>query len=546
VAGLEFRDIHKSFGAVRALDGVSFAVHEGETHALMGENGAGKSTLLKILAGIVRPDRGEILWDDQRLSLSGPRDALAHGIGMVYQELVSFPNLTVTGNIFAGRELTGRGGVLLERDMRLRTRDILARLQLSLSPDAPMEHLSTAHAQLVQVARALAFDCRVLVLDEPTTALTSADTDHLFRVLEDLRSRGVTILYVSHRIPEVFKLCDRITVLRDGRFVGTFDVGDRGPEAGGRRPGAGVRSSEFQNSSANDGLSLQDSRPPVPGPRPPASGLRPLSHDHIVRAMVGRDLPPRESDAGPTAAKPVVQVRSLTRQPFFHDISFEVRAGEVLGVFGLVGSGRSELLETIFGLYKADRGELLLDGKLLPARGVGAATRAGIALVPEDRQRQGLFYNLALRHNLVMPRATMSRSLFVRPAEERAFSTGLLTAWRIKAPGVQVTPDHLSGGNQQKVVLARWLGTSPRVFLLDEPTKGVDVGAKDEIHAIIRQKARDGAACIVVSSDLPEILGVAHRILVMREGRMQGELAASRADEESVMQLATATARQAS
>ncbi len=241
MAGLEFRDIHKSFGAVRALDGVSFGVRQGETHALMGENGAGKSTLLKILAGIVRPDRGEILWDDRRLSLSGPRDALAHGIGMVYQELVSFPNLTVTGNIFAGRELTGRWGVLLERDMRLRTRDLLARLQLSLPPDARMEHLSTAHGQLVQVARALAFDCRVLVLDEPTTALTSADADHLFRVLEDLRSRGVTILYVSHRIPEVFKLCDRITVLRDGRFVGTFDVGARG--AGTRGSGLGARDS---------------------------------------------------------------------------------------------------------------------------------------------------------------------------------------------------------------------------------------------------------------------------------------------------------------
>ena len=537
MAGLEFRDIHKSFGAVRALDGVSFGVRQGETHALMGENGAGKSTLLKILAGIVRPDRGEILWDDRRLSLSGPRDALAHGIGMVYQELVSFPNLTVTGNIFAGRELTGRWGVLLERDMRLRTHDLLARLQLSLPPDARMEHLSTAHGQLVQVARALAFDCRVLVLDEPTTALTSADADHLFRVLEDLRSRGVTILYVSHRIPEVFKLCDRITVLRDGRFVGTFDVGDRGPGAGDRRPGAGDRGPAF-------GVPDSDIRIPSPGPRPPAPS--PITHDEIVRAMVGRDLPARETDAGPAPTEPILQARGLTRRPFFNDVSFYVRGGEVLGVFGLVGSGRSEILETIFGLHAADRGDVLIDSAPLPVGSVSAATRAGIALVPEDRQRQGLFFNLALRHNLVMSRATMSRSLFIRPAEERQFSTELLSTWRIKAPGVEVTPDRLSGGNQQKVVLARWLGTSPRVFLLDEPTKGVDVGAKDEIHAIIRRKARDGAACIVVSSDLPEVLAVAHRILVMREGSIQGELAAAHADEESVMQLATATARQAS
>ncbi len=257
VPGLEFIDIQKSFGAVRALRGVSFAVRPGETHALMGENGAGKSTLLKILAGIVTPDRGEITLDDRRLALSGPRDALAHGIGMVYQEMVTFPNLTVTGNIFAGRELTGRGGVLLERDMQLRTRDLLSRLHLSLAPDAPMDRLSTAQGQLVQVARALAFDCRVLVLDEPTTALTTAEANHLFRILDDLRDRGVTILYVSHRLPEVFRLCDRMTVLRDGQFAGTFD----------------------HDRSANPQAASVDPRIATP--------------NAIVRAMVGRDLPPR-------------------------------------------------------------------------------------------------------------------------------------------------------------------------------------------------------------------------------------------------------------
>jgi ABC-type sugar transport system ATPase subunit len=497
VPGLEFIDIRKSFGAVRALRGVSFAVREGESHALIGENGAGKSTLLKILAGIVSPDGGEIRLDDRRLSLSGPREALAHGIGMVFQETVMFPNLTVAGNIFAGRELTGRGGVLLEREMRQRTSDLLARLHLSLPPEARLEHLSAANSQLVQVARALAFDCRVLVLDEPTTALTSADADHLFRVLEDLRERGVTILYVSHRLPEVFRLCSRMTVLRDGQHVGTFD-----------------RSSV------------------VP--------------DDIVRAMVGRDLPPPPT-ALPTSGAPcVLRVRGLARAPLVHDVDLDVAAGEVLGIFGLVGSGRSELLETIFGLHAADKGEITVGGARLRGGRVLAATRAGIALVPEDRQRQALFFNLALRHNLVLPRATMSRSVVVRGSDERAFSTGLLNTWRIKAPGIEVTPDMLSGGNQQKVALARWLGITPRVLLLDEPTKGVDVGAKDEIHAIVRQQAADGGACIVVSSDLPEVLAVAHRILVMREGRIQGELMAADANEESVMQLATAPVRRAS
>jgi ABC-type sugar transport system ATPase subunit len=520
VADLEFVDIHKSFGAVRALRGVSFAVRSGETHALMGENGAGKSTLLKILAGIVTPDKGEIRLDGRRLALSGPRDALAHGVGMVYQEMVTFPNLTVAGNIFAGRELTGRGGVLLERDMRLRTRDLLARLHLALAPEAPMEHLSAAHGQLVQVARALAFDCRVLVLDEPTTALTSAEADHLFRVLDDLRGKGVTILYVSHRLPEVFRLCDRMTVLRDGHFAGTFDHEAR---SASREERAGSRE-----------------------PRAASREPRAATPESIVRAMVGRDLPARTAHVMAVNTEPILRVRGLSRAPAVNGVTFDVHRGEILGVFGLVGSGRSELLETIFGLHHADSGEVFIGESRLSGGRVLEAIRSGVALVPEDRQRQGLLFNLVLRHNLVLARAAAAGSVLVRGPDERVFSTGLIRDWRIKAPGIEATPDRLSGGNQQKVVLARWLGINPRVFLLDEPTKGVDVGAKDEIHDIVRKKADQGAACLVVSSDLPEILALAHRILVMREGRVQGEIDAARADEESVMQLATAPVRRAS
>ncbi|HEY7497309.1 MAG TPA: sugar ABC transporter ATP-binding protein [Vicinamibacterales bacterium] len=528
MAGLEFIDIHKSFGAVHALRGVSLSVRTGETHALMGENGAGKSTLLKILAGIVAPDSGEIRWEDRKLSLSGPREALVHGIGMVYQEMLTFPNLTVAGNIFAGRELTGRGGVLLEREMRARTRALLDRLHLALPPDARMEHLSAAHSQLVQVARALAFECRVLVLDEPTTALTSAESDHLFRVLDDLRGRGVTILYVSHRIPEVFRLCDRMTVLRDGQYVGTF-AHDRGPLLAARVP-----------QSVDLGARNADSGPRAAG----SDGI--ATPAAIVRAMVGRDLPPRSARALPAKLPPVLRVRGLTRPPLVDGIDLDASPGEIVGLFGLVGSGRSELLETIFGLYRARGGTIAVGGATLAGGSVIEATRAGIALVPEDRQRQALLYNLTLRHNLVLPRATMSRRVIVNPPEERAFSGGLLSTWRIKAAGIHATPDSLSGGNQQKVVLARWLAIDPRVFLLDEPTKGVDVGAKDEIHDIIRRKALDGAACLVVSSDLPEILAIAHRVVVMREGRVQGELPADQADEESVMRLATAPVRRAS
>jgi ABC-type sugar transport system ATPase subunit len=486
---LEFREIRKSFGAVNALRGVSFSVRRGETHAIVGENGAGKSTLLKILAGILRPDAGDVRWGGERLHLASPRDALERGIGMVYQEMLAFENLTVTANIFAGREIT-RGGRLLEREMRARTRALLDELHLSIAPDARAESLSAAHRQLLQVARALAFDCRILVLDEPTTALTDAETDHLFAVLRKLRARGVTLLYVSHRLPEVFRLCDRVTVLRDGSHVWTKPVED---------------------SSAGD----------------------------VVRAMVGRDLPPR---AGHGAVDPdapaVLSVRGLSRGARFRDVSLQVRAGEIVGLFGLVGSGRSELLETIFGLHKPDAGTIAVNGGTVAIRSPRDAACAGIALVPEERHRQGLFFNLSLRHNLVLPRRTIAGGVLIGSGE-RAEAERLLGEWRIRAAGVDVPPDSLSGGNQQKVVLAKWLATRPRVLLLDEPTKGVDVGAKFEIHDIVRRQAARGMGCLIASSDLPEVLALVHRVIVMREGRVRGEIAGADATEESVMHLAT-------
>jgi ABC-type sugar transport system ATPase subunit len=493
--GLQFQQISKSFGAVRALRRVSFSVAEGEAHALVGENGAGKSTLLKILAGILRPDEGTLVWQGAPLRLSAPRDALERGIGMVYQEMLSFPNLTVTGNIFAGREIV-RGGQLREREMRARTRELLADLHLRIDPEARAESLSAAHRQLLQVARALAFECRILVLDEPTTSLTDAEAAHLFSVLGTLKARGTTLLYVSHRLPEVFRLCDRITVLRDGAYVDTFNRAD-------------------------------------------------VTTERIVAAMVGRDLPPRAEHATTAQGPPVLEVRGLCRRPYFDDITLTVRPGDVVGLFGLVGSGRSELLETIFGLYSADSGTVLVSGRPARIRSGRDAARAGLALVPEERQRQGLFFNLALKHNLVLPARTAAGAIAIRPRAERREAESLIQTWRIKSPSVEAFPDALSGGNQQKVVLAKWLATSPKVLLLDEPTKGVDVGAKFEIHEIIRQQAARGLGCLVVSSDLPEVLALCNRILVMREGCLQGELGED-ATEESVMRLATHEFRDAS
>ena len=491
MAALDFIDVRKSFGAVQALRGVSFRVESGETHAVVGENGAGKSTLLKILAGITRPDAGTVKLADHVFDHASPREALAGGIGIVFQERLAFPNLSVAANIFAGREITRAGGRLDHAAMRARTRELLNQLRVPIGPDDPMEHVSAANAQLVQVARALAFDCRVLVLDEPTTSLTDAEVDHLFRILLELKARGVTIVFVSHRIPEVFRLCERITVMRDGAQAGTFVTNETTPDA-------------------------------------------------IVRAMVGREPPVRLSrPAVEASAPPVLSVRKLSRGDKFQDVSVDVRPGEIVGLFGLVGSGRTELLETLFGIAQPTQGAVHLRGQPIVLRSAREASRAGIALVPEDRQRLGLHFNLNIRHNLSL--AAGARAGF-GPIDTRAeihASEELARSLALRMPSLRHEPDALSGGNQQKCVAGKWLATSPVVMLLDEPTKGVDVGAKFEIHNLIRARAAEGMACLVVSSDLPEILALADRILVMREGRLRGELPGATATEEDVMVLAT-------
>jgi len=489
LATVEFHHIDKSFGAVDALRDVSFAIDQGEAHAIVGENGAGKSTLLKILAGELHPDRGELRLGNAPVSLASPRDALARGIGLVHQEMLLFPNLTVAGNIFAGRELTGRFGWLHDGAMRDYARALLARLHLPVSPDTAVETLPVAHRQLLQVARALAFDCRTLALDEPTTALTAAESEHLFRVLADLRRDGVTLIYVSHRLPEVFRLCQRASVLRDGRFVGTFRTDAVTPDA-------------------------------------------------IIQAMVGRAIPTRvvPSRQSTVDTAPLLAVERLTSASF-EDVTFAVGPGEIVGIFGLVGSGRTELLESIVGLRPTRSGSLSIDGQPSRFRSPRDAARSGVVLVPEERQRQGLFFNLNIRHNIALPSAEANRVRVIRPSE-REQATAVLRRWRIGARAPEETPDVLSGGNQQKLVAAKWLALNPRVLLLDEPTKGVDVGAKYDIHGIVRTMADSGAACLVVSSDLPELLALADRILVMREGRLRGEIAAADADEERVMRLA--------
>ena len=487
MSALAFEDVSKAFGGVRALRGVSLEVAPGDAHALMGENGAGKSTLMKVAAGIVRPDAGRILRNGQPVELTDPRTALAHGIGLVHQETLLFPNLDVAENIFAGHEVR-RGWFVDRRAMHERAAALLAHLRLHVDPSTTVSRLSAAQQQLLQVARALAFQCEVLILDEPTTSLTDAEVDHLFTVLEQLRSRGVTLIYVSHRLPEVFRLCSTVSVLRDGQHVGTWPLAGKSPQ-------------------------------------------------DIVRAMVGRDLETGHGE-GKVGEKVRLDLRGLTRRPWFEDVSLQVREGEIVGLFGLVGAGRTEVVETIFGLYRPQGGAMAVDGQSFVPHAPTEAIRRGVVLQPEMRQSQGLFFNLPISENLLLAREAARPGWRRRPGRERAECDRLLGRWGIKAASIDVPPDALSGGNQQKVVLAKWLLTAPRVLLLDEPTKGVDIGAKHDIHHLIREEAARGMACLVVSSDLPELLALADRIVVLKQGRVQGEVLRG-ATEEDVMHLAT-------
>jgi D-xylose transport system ATP-binding protein len=492
--GLEFHDVRKSFGAVRALTGVTFTVREGESHALVGENGAGKSTLLKILAGIIRPDAGELTWNDERLSFGSPREALERGIGMVYQEMLSFPNLSVTGNIFAGRELTGAGGRLREADMRARTAAILDELHLRISPDAPADSLPAAHRQLLQVARALAFDCRILVLDEPTTSLTDAEADHLFAVIAKLKSRGATLLYVSHRLPEVFRLCDRITVLRDGASIATLET-------------------------------------------------KHANKTQIIRHMVGREIsdlfPRRRSRPGAAA----LEVQDLTvadrdsGERVLTGISFSLRVGEVLGIGGLMGAGRTQLLMHLFGAWGTRlTGSLHLNGRELRAQEPQEIIRRGMVLVSEDRRRYGLILDKTIGFNLSLSSlAKLTRNRLIDDGLEFQKNNHFFESLRMKAPTLEALVAKLSGGTQQKVVLGKALMTEPLVIFLDEPTRGIDVGAKLEIYEIINQLTDAGKAVLLVSSELPELIGMSDRILVLHQGRIGGEFDRDEATQEKLL-----------
>jgi ABC-type sugar transport system ATPase subunit len=499
---LEMCDIAKSFGGVRALSEVSFSASAGEVHAICGENGAGKSTLMKILAGAITDYGGEIRLNGQPVSFAGPRDAERLGIRIIYQELNLVPRLTVADNIFLGREITwGQGfGWLNERAMAARTRELFDRLGAPISPQAYVSDLRIGDQQMVEIAKALAEGAEILIMDEPTSALSDTEVDRLFRVIADLKRAGTTVLYISHKMTEVFTLADRVTVLRDGRFVASEDRATATP-------------------------------------------------DQIVRWMVGREIAALDYQPHRAAGAPILEIEALSSPrplngggPGLSEISFAVRSGEVVGIAGLLGAGRTELLEAIFGASQVPTtGTILLEGQPVHFDHPDDAINAGIAMVTEDRKSLGLFNQMTVGENITIRRLPeLTTGPFVNPRSERSAIDWSIRELSIKTAGGDVPVTSLSGGNQQKCILARWLLIGPKVLLLDEPTRGIDVGAKAEIYGLIRHLAAQGRAIIMTSSELPELLAVSDRILVLCEGRLTAEIPRSEASEEAIMRAATA------
>ncbi|MFF3249530.1 sugar ABC transporter ATP-binding protein [Actinacidiphila glaucinigra] len=494
---LALEGVSKSFGAVRALRGVSLRLHAGEAHALAGENGAGKSTLIKTLAGVHRPDTGTVLLDGRPVEFHGPGDARDAGVAVIYQEPTLFPDLSVAENIFVGRQPRRSLGRVDHKAVREAAADLFRRLGVDLDPEQPARGLSIADQQLVEIAKALSFDARVLIMDEPTAALTGSEVSRLFGVVKSLREQGAAVLFISHRLEEIFALCQRVTTLRDGAWIASEPL---------------------------DGL----------------------TEDDLVRRMVGRDLdelyPKQDAEIGEVA----LSVRRLTREGVFTDVSFEVRRGEIVGLAGLVGAGRSEVARAIFGVDRRDAGEVVVDGKPLRGGAPSLAMAAGIALVPEDRRAQGLVMDMSIERNIGLTgfAATTKGGLMSRRAE-RSRALDWAVRLQVKYARLADVVGTLSGGNQQKVVLAKWLATAPEVLIVDEPTRGIDVGTKAEVHRLLSRLAAEGVAVLMISSDLPEILGMADRVLVMHEGRLTAEIPRSEATEESVMAAATGRVRRA-
>lgn len=482
--------INKTFGKAQVLTDAKFDLRDGEVHALMGENGAGKSTLMKILTGVYKRDAGTILVDDKEVDFHHPREAERCGIIFIHQELNVLRDLTVEENIFLGKEITKRG-ILDKKKMREETEEVLNSLSIYIDPNETLSHLSIGKQQMVEIAKALHNDVKVLIMDEPTSALTLQETEILFNIVRNLKKKGVSVVYISHRMEEIFKICDRVTVLRDGKYVDTKNITD-------------------------------------------------TNMDDLVRMMIGRDIGDRYPKRDSVKGKEILRAEHLIMKKFVKDVSFAVHEGEILGVAGLVGAGRSKTMHAIYGSMKRDKGDIYIDGKKVDIKNPRDAIKNGIAFITEDRKTEGLLLPFSIKQNIsVANLPKISKKKVINKKYEKELSKKEVKDFNIKTTSIDQSVDALSGGNQQKVVFAKWVATDPKILILDEPTRGVDIGAKKEIYDIMNELSKKGVAIIMISSELPEVIGMSDRVMVMHEGKNVGIIEGSDINEETIMNLAT-------
>lgn len=491
---LEMRKISKAFYGVQALNNVDFDVLRGETHALLGENGAGKSTLMKILSGAYQRDAGEIFFDGDKIEIPTPLAAQRIGISIIYQEFNLIPGLTVAENIFLGREPVKGNGLINWRVLNKDAQELLERLHADISPTTLVDQLSVAEQQFVEIAKALSFGSKLIIMDEPTATLTPTEIERLFEVMRELKSRGVSIIYISHHLDEIFEVADRVTVLRDGEHVATDEVKN-------------------------------------------------VDKDLIIRWMVGRDLvntyPARTTSPGEV----ILEVRNLSRRGVLHDISFDLRRGEILGIAGLVGSGRTELVRALYGADPVDEAQVTLRGETVNVLSPKESIKNGLGLLPEDRKQEGLILEQSVKSNVTLSNLKrVLRGLLINHGDEKKMVDSYIQSLAIRTPSNQSLAKNLSGGNQQKVVLAKWLFTDSDILIFDEPTRGIDVGAKYEIYQLMNQLTENGKSIIMVSSELPEIIGVSDRVLVLHKGRITGEHLREDLNQELIMRNAAGEA----
>lgn len=483
--------VAKSFPGVQALKKVSLKIRPGKVHALMGENGAGKSTMMKIIAGVYIPNEGKLFFKGNPIVLKSPRDALGKGIAMIHQELNLLPFMTVAENIWIGREPRNLIGLVDHKALNRQTQELLDKLNIDIDPEIDLGQLSIANRQMVEIAKAVSFNSDLLIMDEPTSAITEKEVEHLFRIIAQLRAEGKAIIYITHKMDEVFKIADEISIFRDGQHIVTKPSED-------------------------------------------------FDHDSLITAMVGREL----SQVFPKEDVPIgnvaLDVKHLNVKGICKDVSFDVRFGEIFGIAGLMGSGRTEVIESIFGINKIDSGTIIFDGKELKVKSPSDAIQAGMALLTEDRKKSGLFLSLSVGENMEMAALpSYCKMGFVQQKSMDVICQEMLGKLKVKTPGLYEVIENLSGGNQQKVLIARWLINNPKLLILDEPTRGVDVGAKAEIHKLITQLAKQGVAIIMISSELPEVLGMSDRVMVMHEGTVGGILSREEATQERILEIAS-------